>query len=125
MGLERLEEDVLSQDPRMVILFLGGNDALRKVSVDETFNRLATMIDQIHQTGAAVVLVGVRGRLLGDQYEDEFDALAEVKQTNYVPDILSGIFGHPSLMADAIHPNNEGNVLMADRLESVLRAVIE
>ena len=125
MGLERLEEDVLSQDPRMVILLLGGNDALRKVSVDETFNRLANMIDQIHQTGAAVVLVGVLGSLLGDQSEDEFDALAEEKQTNYVPDILSGIFGHPSLMADAIHPNNEGNVLMADRLEPVLRAVIE
>jgi lysophospholipase L1-like esterase len=42
-----------------------------------------------------------------------------------VPDILSGIFGHPSLMADAIHPNNEGNVLMADRLEPVLRAVLK
>ena len=105
MGLECLEEDVLSQDPRMVILLLGGNDALRKVSVDGTSNRLATMIDQIHQTGAAVVLVGVRGSLLEDQYEDEFDALAEAKQTNSVPDIFSGIFGHPSLMADAIHPN--------------------
>ena len=124
-GLERLEEDVLSQDPRIVMVLLGGNDALREVPVDETFARLATMIDQMHQTGAAVVLVGVRGSLLGDQYEDKFDALAEAKQTNYVPDILSGIFGHPSLMADAIHPNNEGNVLMADRLEPVLRAVLK
>ncbi len=124
-GLERLERDVLSRDPRIVILLLGGNDTLRKVPVDETFDRLATIIDRIHQTGAAVILVGVRGSLLGDKYEDEFEALAEAKQTNYVPDILSGIFGHPSLMTDAIHPNNEGNVLMADRLEPVLRELLE
>ena len=124
-GLERLKADVLSQDPRIVILLLGGNDTLRKVPVEETFNRLAAMIDQIHQTGAAVVLVGVRGSLLGDKYEEEFEVLAEAKQANLVPDILSGIFGHPSLMADAIHPNNDGNLLMADRLEPVLRELLE
>lgn len=124
-GLERLEEDVLSQDPRIVLLLLGGNDALRKVAVEETFDRLATMIDRIHQTGAAVVLVGVRGSLFGDKYEHAFEALAEAKQVNYVPDILRGIFGHPSLMADAIHPNNDGNLLMADRLESVLRELLD
>lgn len=124
-GLERLEQDVLSQDPRIVLLLLGGNDALRKVAVEETFDRLATMIDRIHQTGAAVVLVGVRGSLFGDRYEHAFEALAEAKQVNYVPDILRGIFGHPSLMADAIHPNNDGNLLMADRLESVLRELLD
>ena len=83
------------------------------------------MIDQIHQTGAAVVLVGVRGSLFGDKYEEEFEVLAEAMQVNLVPDILSGIFGHPSLMADAIHPNNDGNLLMADRLEPVLRELLE
>ena len=124
-GLERLQVEVLSQDPRIVILLLGGNDALRRVSMDQTFNRLADMIDQIHQTGAAVVLVGVRGSLFGDRYEEEFEALAEAKQVNYVPDILSGIFGHPSLMADSIHPNDEGNLLMADRVEPVLRELLE
>jgi acyl-CoA thioesterase-1 len=124
-GLERLNQDVLSQDPRVVVLLLGGNDALRKVPVNETFDRLATMIDQIHQIGAAVVLVGVRGSLFGDRYEDAFGALAESSQVNYVPDILRGIFGHPSLMADAIHPNDDGNFLMADRLEPVLRALLD
>ncbi len=124
-GLERLQVEVLSQDPRIVILLLGGNDALRRMSMDQTFSRLADMIDQIHQTGAAVVLVGVRGSLFGDRYEEEFEALAEAQQVNYVPDILSGIFGHPSLMADSIHPNDKGNLLMADRVEPVLRELLE
>lgn len=124
-GLERLQVEVLSQDPRIVILLLGGNDALRRMPMDQTFNRLADMIDQIHQTGAAVVLVGVRGSLFGDRYEEEFEALSEAKQVNYVPNILSDIFGHPSLMADSIHPNDEGNLLMADRVEPVLRELLE
>ncbi len=124
-GLERLQPEVLSRDPRIVILLLGGNDALRRMPMDQTFGRLADMIDQIHQTGAAVVLVGVRGSLFGGRYEEEFEALAEAKQVNYVPDVLSGIFGHPSLMADSIHPNDEGNLLMADRVEPVLRELLE
>ncbi|MFQ6674398.1 MAG: GDSL-type esterase/lipase family protein [Fidelibacterota bacterium] len=124
-GLERLEEDLLSQEPRIVLLLLGGNDALRRHPVEQTFSRLGAMIDQINQKGAAVILIGVRGSLLGDSYESEFESLAEAKRVNYVPDILSGIFGHPSLMADAIHPNDEGNRLMADRLEPVLRQLLE
>jgi acyl-CoA thioesterase I len=119
-ALGRLQQEVLSQDPRIVILLLGGNDALRRVPLEQTFDQLADIIDQIHQTGAAVIMVGVRGSLFGDKYEEKFEALAEAKQVNFVPDILSGIFGRPSLMADAIHPNDEGNILMADRLEPVL-----
>lgn len=125
-ALARLEEDVLSQNPRIVILLLGGNDAIRRVPVEETFSRLGKMIDQIHQRQAAVILVGVRGGLFaGGRYEREFERLAEEKQVNYIPDILNGIFGHPSLMADPIHPNEEGNTMMADRIEPILRKLLE
>ena len=41
-----------------------------------------------------------------------------------MPDILSDIFGHPSLMADPIHPNDQGNTMMADRIEPVLRELL-
>ena len=58
-GLSRLATDALSQDPKIVMLLLGGNDALRKVPRQETFTRLAAMIDDIHKTGAAVILIGV------------------------------------------------------------------
>ncbi|MEC4674880.1 MAG: GDSL-type esterase/lipase family protein [Nitrospirota bacterium] len=58
-ALSRLEQDVLDQDPRIVILLLGGNDAIRRLPQKETFDNLAQMIDRIQQTGAAVVLVGV------------------------------------------------------------------
>lgn len=122
-GLARLEKDVLSRDPRIVIVLLGGNDALRRVPVEDTFERLGRIIDEIHKTGAAVILVGVKGSLWMDKYEAEFRRLAKEKRVNYVPDILEGILGEPRLMADPIHPNDAGNTQMADRVEPVLRAV--
>ena len=106
-------------------MLLGGNDAIRGVPIRETFGQLATIIDQIHMTGAAVILVGVKGGIWGDIYKKEFEKLEEEKQVNYVSNILSGIFGRPSLMADPIHPNDEGNRVMADRIEPVLRALLE
>lgn len=125
IGLSRLEKDVLSRNPRVVILLLGGNDAIRGAPVRETFSHLATMIDRIHQSDAAVILVGIRGGFFRDSYRREFEKLVEEKQVNYVPDILDGIFGEPRLMADAIHPNDEGNKTMADRIEPVLRKLLE
>ena len=43
--------------------------------IRETFGQLATIIDQIHMTGAAVILVGVKGGIWGDIYKKEFEKL--------------------------------------------------
>ncbi|OGE76019.1 MAG: hypothetical protein A3C85_00605 [Candidatus Doudnabacteria bacterium RIFCSPHIGHO2_02_FULL_48_21] len=124
-ALSRLEKDVLSQDPRIVIVLLGGNDALRHVPVEETFRNLGAIIDGIHAKGSAVILVGVKGSFFGDKYDNEFDRLADAKKVNYIPDILKGLFGHADLMTDAIHPNARGHAIMADRIEPVLKKLLE
>jgi len=121
----RLEKDVLSQDPRIVIILLGGNDALRQFPVEETFKNLGTMIDQIHEKGAAVILVGVKGSLFGDKYDDEFKRLAKDKEVNFVPNILKDIFGNPQLMTDQIHPNADGHAIIADRIEPILKKLLK
>jgi len=118
-ALARLERDVLSHDPRLVLVLLGGNDALRRVPHEETFRNLSEIIDRIHQVGAAVVLIGVRGGLLGDPYDEAFEDLALEKRTYFVPDILDGIFGDPQYLADRVHPNNLGHQRMADRITPI------
>lgn len=123
-ALARLDRDVLTQDPRIVMVLLGGNDALRRVSHEETFGNLSEIIDRIHAAGAAVILIGVRGGLLGDPYDDMFETLARKKHTYFVPDILDGIFGNPDLLADRVHPNNQGHQRMADRISRVLEETL-
>ena len=123
-GLLRLERDVLSRNPKVVILLLGGNDAIRRIVPEETFANLEAIINRIHAHGAGVLLIGVRGGLLSDKYKSGFKALAEKTDVSFVPNILEDIFAHADRMYDAIHPNDNGHLLMADRIEPVLRAML-
>jgi lysophospholipase L1-like esterase len=83
------------------------------------------MIDQIRKNGAAVLLVGIQSGLFQDTYKKEFETLAKEKQVSFVPNILEDIFGNPKLMADEIHPNDQGYALMAERILPLLRKMLE
>jgi len=123
-ALARLERDVLALNPRIVVVLLGGNDYLRRVPTTQTFSNLDSIVDQIRERGAAVVLVGVAVGLMSDPYREEYEALAERRSAGLVPDILDGIIGHADLMSDTIHPNARGYAIIADRLEPILRDLI-
>lgn len=124
-GLARLEGDVLSKDPGLVIVLLGGNDILLKIPTAETFANLRMIVDRIQQHGGQVLLVGIRNGLFTDAYDSEFSALAAEKNIAYVEDIFWGVFGQARFMSDAIHPNTAGYEKMADRLEPVIRLFID
>lgn len=118
--------DLEALEPRLVIVLVGGNDALRRIEPEDTFNNLNTLIKALHQKDTAVLLVGITGGITyGKRYEDEFEALAEKHGVAYVPNILSGLVGRVEYMADTIHPNDEGHKKMADKIEPVLRMLLE
>lgn len=119
-ALQRLGPDVLSHNPRIVILLLGGNDILRKHPIDQTFANLRTMIQKIQDKGALVILVGIASPMSG-RYTSEFAKLARETGCPHIPEILTGIMGKDELMSDPIHPNANGYRVIADRIEPVLR----
>lgn len=118
-------DDIFKSDPKIVLLLLGGNDYLRKTSKEETFSNLGLMIESIQESGSAVILLGVRGGILKDEYKDDFKELSEKYGTAYVPNVLDGIFGHPDLMSDTIHPNDAGYEIIAEKIYPVLNELIE
>jgi lysophospholipase L1-like esterase len=122
-GLNRVEE-IVRLNPRVVLLCLGGNDGLRQMSAGRMFANLGAIIDRLHQTGAFVVLIGIRSASLFDKNETGFEKLAKEKQLLYVPNILQGLLTDPHLMSDSIHPNEQGYEAIADRLEKVLRPLL-
>ncbi len=122
-GLARIEE-VRVLEPRIVILLLGGNDYLQKIPKEETFTNLKTIIKTLQQDGTLVVLLGVRGGLLTDGYDEAFDDLASESGVVFVPDILDGVFGKASLMSDAVHPNAAGYALIAERVYEAIKGVL-
>lgn len=124
-ALTRLDSAVLSQQPRVVIVVLGGNDFLRRIPHDETFANLDAIVDRIRGRGAAVILVGLSFGVFTDTYGDRYEDLARRTSSGLVPDILAGILGHSDLMADQIHPNDRGYRVMADRIEPALRDLLK
>lgn len=117
-GLNRIEE-VLQEDPGIVVLLLGGNDYLRKVPEEVTKKNLGTLIETFEKNGSVVVLLGVRGGILQDGREGMYEDLSKKYGTVYVSDVLAGIFLKPELMADSIHPNDKGYAIIAERLFEV------
>jgi lysophospholipase L1-like esterase len=118
-GLARLERDVLSESPGIVLLSLGANDMLRRHPIDGTFASLRTIIDRIHARGALVVLIGVEGYpLVHGDWGARYRELARETGCVYVPDMLDDVLGDPALMYDQIHPNAKGYAKIAARIES-------
>lgn len=112
-ALVRLDRAVLSRNPRVVLVLLGGNDVLRRVPKQTTFENLATIVARIRARGAAVVLVGVKVGLFSDTYGAEYTRVARALSAD------------SSRMSDGVHPNDRGYEMMADRLEPVLRDLVQ
>jgi acyl-CoA thioesterase I len=113
-------DEVLTANPKVVLLCFGGNDTLNGVPHRQTFQNLSQIIDQLHQAGAFVVLMGIRSASVRDKYRSEFKKLAREKRVLYVPNILGNVLGNPGLMSDYVHPNDQGYAVIAERLETVL-----
>ena len=122
-SLSRVKEEVLPLKPALVMLELGGNDALQKVQPARTRENLAAMIKEIQAEGVPVILLGVRSGVFSDRYAEMYEGLADEFQTGYVPDLLDGILTHPELKLDSVHPNARGHVKLADKVEPELRRV--
>lgn len=123
-GLSRVQ-DVLDRSPGTVILLFGGNDYLKKVPKAETFQNLKNIISRLQSRGVMVVLLGVRGGILSDHYEDEYAKLAQETGAVYVSDVLDGLFAHKEYMSDEVHPNDAGYAIIADRVFRAIKGYIQ
>ena len=114
-ALRRLERDVLSKSPRIVLITLGGNDLKNGVNKKTAFKNLKDIVDTIQASGALVVFGGIRLLFWDRGYEEEYEKLAAETGALLVPDILGGLMGHEELMHDTIHPNGAGYKIMAQK----------
>lgn len=124
MALTRLP-NIIRHNPGIVIVLLGGNDYLRRVPVETTFQNLDTIVTELKNSGSIVVLLGVRGGLLKDNYDDNFEAFAKKHHLPFVSNVLKNILGDDELMHDQIHPNDKGYKIIAERVVPVIEELLE
>ena len=119
-ALSRLERDVLSQSPGLVLITLGGNDLKNGVSTAVAFENLRRIVETIQASGAVVIIGGVSFPFMDRGYGKGYRDLAEDTGALLIPNILEGIMGTKHLMSDPIHPNDEGYRIMAERFHELI-----
>ena len=114
-ALDRVQS-VLNQDPKVVILEIGGNDGLRGLSVEGTKINLREIISKFQKMGIKVVLWGMTlPPSYGPDYVKSFERMyAEMARERRVPMIplreeIARFAGNEKLMQrDRIHLTGEG-----------------
>lgn len=121
-ALKRIDT-ILEREPDIVIVLLGGNDALQQLPVTETESNISEIVKRLQQAGIRPVLAGVLGGFPSDPYAAMFTRLASEHGVPLVPNVLSGLIGNRTYMSDEIHPNASGYARIADKLFPEVREV--
>ena len=114
--------DSLKRAPDLIILGLGGNDALRQLSPVETRAEMTAMMDELDRRNIRVLLTGMRAPPnLGPDYAKAFEPiwpdLAKKYGAGLYPFILDGVITDQALMQrDNIHPTAAGVEHIADAI---------
>ena len=124
-GLSRLPGLLAQHRPQVLVLELGGNDALRGLPLANTRDNLLAMIHAAQAAQARVLLLGMQvPPNYGAQYTEAFralyPALAHSERVALVPFFLQGIgnAADPTahFQADRIHPNAPAQATMLDNV---------
>jgi len=129
-GVTRLESVLERHAPEVVVLELGGNDALRGLPLERTKANLARMIETSRAAGARVLLLGMQiPPNYGPEYTRAFRELyAELHAETgvaFVPFFLDGVALDPALMQDdGIHPAPAAQPRLLDNVWPVLAPLL-
>jgi len=128
-GLRRLDW-VLKLKPEVVIVALGANDGLRGQSVVQLHDNLVAIVRKAQQAGARVLLAGMRmppnyGAAYTREFAAVFPEVARRMNVPLVPFLLEGVAAEVRLnQGDGIHPNAEGQRLVAEHVWPHLRPLL-
>ncbi len=133
-GRSRLSALLSQHRPGIVIIELGGNDALRGLPLDMTENNLYAMTQAAQKAGAKVLLVGMQvPPNYGGDYSAKFSGLfakvAKNSKAALVPFLLKGVADTNEatrfFQADRIHPNEQAHPLMLANVWPELRKLLK
>jgi acyl-CoA hydrolase len=126
-GLARLPALLNEHKPAAVIIELGGNDMLRRQPDAAAVANLRAMISAVRAAGARPLLMAtprpsIAGAVFSSLSDADFYArLAKDAEVYLIPDVLSEVLSDTANKLDQLHPNAEGQRLIAHAVVSRLR----
>ena len=120
-GRSRIAALLTTHKPTIVVIELGGNDALRGLPLDMTEANLTTMTQAAKKAGAKVLLLGMQvppnyGGAYGATFSGLFSKVAKAEKVALMQFFLKGVADVPDVagqfQADRIHPNEQAQPKM-------------
>ena len=133
-GHSRLPALLAQHKPTLVILELGGNDALRGLPLPMTQDNLAQMTQLAQKAGAKVLLVGMEvppnyGADYSARFAATFKTVAAANKAALVPFFLKGVADVPdainNFQPDRIHPKAEAHPVMLANVWPELKKLLK
>lgn len=130
-GLRRINW-VLQRKIDVLILELGGNDALRGVDLENTKSNLQGIIERVRKKDPEVriIVAGMQappnlGLAYTTKFQKMYPDLVKKNKTDFIPFILQDVGGIRDLnLPDGIHPTVEGHKIVAETVWKVLKPVL-
>ena len=132
-GRTRLPALLKQHRPDIVLIELGGNDALRGLPIAMTRGNLEAMARAARAAGARVVIAGMQlppnyGRQYGDQFAALFATVAKAEGAALVPFLLTGVADVPQaeslFQPDRIHPTAAAQPTILDNVWPALAPML-
>lgn len=132
-GRSRLAGLLGFYQPTLVVIELGGNDALRGLPLQSTEDNLRQMTETAQKAGAKVLLVGMQvppnyGRDYANRFQSTFEKVAKSEKTGLVPFLLKGVADAPDPVAlfqpDRIHPKAEAHPTLLNNVWPELKKLL-
>ncbi|MDO4682926.1 MAG: arylesterase [Lautropia sp.] len=130
-GRSRLPQLLKQHRPALTVIELGGNDALRGLSIRTAQGNLRQMIDEAKSAGSKVLLIGMQvppnyGAAYARQFRQMYERLADETGSALVPFLLAGFeTDRASFQPDGIHPSAAAQPGMLDNVWPVLKGLLE
>ena len=131
-GNNRINWVLRNNNPTIFVLELGGNDGLRGIDPKSSKQNLQSILDAVKTNNAdtKILLAGMEAPPnMGADYTASFRSIySELSKENeipFIPFLLDRVGGIKELnQADGIHPNEKGQVIVAENIWKYLEPMI-
>ncbi|MCY7318631.1 MAG: arylesterase [Ramlibacter sp.] len=133
-GRSRLPALLTQHKPDVVVIELGGNDALRGLPLAGTEDNLSSMVRAAQKAGARVLLVGMQvppnyGTDYSNRFAGMFEKVAKSSKSALVPFLLKGVADVDDtarwFQNDRIHPRAEAQPQMLANVWPELKKILK
>lgn len=130
-GASRIDSALKEHAPAVVAIELGANDGLRGLPLEHTRANLERMIAASKQSGAEVLLIGIRiPPNYGPDYAQAFDAifaeLAREQNTALLPFLLEPVVtDREAFLPDNLHPTAASQPKLLDHVWTQLSPMLD